>query len=62
MAKRYANLDVTTIDPERAGVIIGSGIGGLTTIEDTHEIYRTKGIKRISPFIYHLPQSTWLQV
>jgi len=56
MAKRYANLDVTTIDPERAGVIIGSGIGGLTTIEDTHEIYRTKGIKRISPF--YIPSAT----
>lgn len=56
MARRHANLDVTTIDPERAGVIIGSGIGGLTTIEDTHEIYRTKGIKRISPF--YIPSAT----
>lgn len=50
MARRDANLDVSTIDPERAGVIIGSGIGGMETIENTHETYMSKGYRRISPF------------
>jgi 3-oxoacyl-[acyl-carrier-protein] synthase II len=34
----------------RIGCNIGSGIGGLPMIEDTHETYRTKGARRISPF------------
>ncbi|MEF3255840.1 MAG: beta-ketoacyl-ACP synthase II, partial [Deferribacterales bacterium] len=50
MARRDANLDVSTIEPERAGVIIGSGIGGMETIENTHETYMSKGYRRISPF------------
>ncbi|WP_438350105.1 beta-ketoacyl-ACP synthase II [Paenibacillus sp. FA6] len=37
-------------DPERVGVIIGSGIGGLGTWEDQHNILLTKGPKRVSPF------------
>jgi 3-oxoacyl-[acyl-carrier-protein] synthase II len=34
----------------RIGCNIGSGIGGLPMIEDTHETYRSKGPRRISPF------------
>ncbi len=34
----------------RIGCNIGSGIGGLPMIEETHEVYRTKGARRISPF------------
>jgi 3-oxoacyl-[acyl-carrier-protein] synthase II len=34
----------------RIGVAIGSGIGGITGIENNHEAYRTKGPRRISPF------------
>lgn len=37
-------------DQMRTGVIIGSGIGGLKTIQDTCEKLFEKGIKRISPF------------
>ena len=37
-------------ESERSGVIIGSGIGGLPTIEATHDILREKGPSRISPF------------
>ncbi|GGJ21623.1 beta-ketoacyl-ACP synthase II [Paenibacillus hunanensis] len=37
-------------DPERVGVIIGSGIGGLGTFEDQHSILLEKGPKRVSPF------------
>ena len=48
-----ANLDVERdIKPnaERVGVYVGSGIGGLGTWEDQHNILRDKGPKRVSPF------------
>ncbi|NRF66837.1 beta-ketoacyl-ACP synthase II [Aquincola sp. S2] len=35
---------------ERIGCLIGSGIGGLPMIEQTHEEYRERGPRRISPF------------
>ncbi|MBW7458576.1 beta-ketoacyl-ACP synthase II, partial [Paenibacillus sepulcri] len=38
------------MDPERIGVAIGSGIGGLGTWEDQHNILLEKGPKRVSPF------------
>lgn len=37
-------------DPERVGVIVGSGIGGLTTWEEQHRVLMEKGPKRVSPF------------
>jgi 3-oxoacyl-[acyl-carrier-protein] synthase II len=37
-------------DAERIGVMVGSGIGGLPMIEATHEEYRSRGPRRISPF------------
>ncbi|MBB6675484.1 beta-ketoacyl-ACP synthase II [Cohnella nanjingensis] len=37
-------------DPERVGVIVGSGIGGLGTWEDQHTILMEKGPRRVSPF------------
>lgn len=37
-------------DPERVGVMIGSGIGGLGTLEDQHSILLEKGPRRVSPF------------
>ncbi len=37
-------------EAERIGVMVGSGIGGLPMIEQTHEEYRTRGPRRISPF------------
>jgi 3-oxoacyl-[acyl-carrier-protein] synthase II len=36
--------------PERAGAIIGSGIGGMQTYQDNCEAYFTKGPDRVSPF------------
>ncbi len=35
---------------ERIGVIVGSGIGGLPMIEQTHQDYKDRGPRRISPF------------
>lgn len=36
--------------PERTGVVIGSGIGGMQTYEENCSIYLTKGPDRVSPF------------
>ena len=38
------------LDPERIGFAVGSGIGGIATIENTMLIYREKGPRRVSPF------------
>jgi len=38
-------------DPDRCGVMVGSGIGGLKSLEDQHTILMTKGPSRISPFM-----------
>jgi 3-oxoacyl-[acyl-carrier-protein] synthase II len=35
---------------ERCGVVIGSGMGGLTTLEDTHKTLVERGHRRVSPF------------
>ena len=37
-------------DPDRVGVIVGSGIGGLTSFEEQHDVYRERGPGKISPF------------
>ncbi|OAB45149.1 beta-ketoacyl-[acyl-carrier-protein] synthase II [Paenibacillus antarcticus] len=51
MALQNSGLDISKdSDPERVGVIIGSGIGGLGTWEDQHNILLQKGPKRVSPF------------
>lgn len=49
-AWRDCGLDVTEANAERIGVNIGSGIGGLPMIENTHTEYVSKGPRRISPF------------
>ena len=49
-AMRDAGLADGGFDPDRCGVIIGSGIGGLKTMEDQHTNFMTGGPKRISPF------------
>lgn len=38
------------ISPERLGVIIGSGIGGINTLEREHKVALDRGVRRISPF------------
>jgi 3-oxoacyl-[acyl-carrier-protein] synthase II len=37
-------------DVDRTGVIIGSGIGGLKSFEEQHDLYRERGASKISPF------------
>lgn len=45
-----AKLKITEENAERAGVIIGTGMGGLPAIEHFHKLMLNKGPKRISPF------------
>ncbi|HSG19431.1 MAG TPA: beta-ketoacyl-ACP synthase II [Burkholderiaceae bacterium] len=45
-----SGLEVTEANAERLGVMVGSGIGGLPMIEDTHTEYTNRGARRISPF------------
>ncbi|HMT79012.1 MAG TPA: beta-ketoacyl-ACP synthase II [Azonexus sp.] len=50
-AVRDAGLDNEgTADPERVGVAIGSGIGGLPLIEATKDEYSAGGVRKVSPF------------
>ena len=49
-AMQDCGLVVTESNAERIGVIIGSGIGGLPMIEQTHVEYENRGPRRISPF------------
>ncbi|HTR78253.1 MAG TPA: beta-ketoacyl-ACP synthase II [Gemmatimonadaceae bacterium] len=42
--------ELAGIDPDRVGVIVGSGIGGLKSFEEQHDIYRERGASKISPF------------
>nr|WP_249180569.1 beta-ketoacyl-ACP synthase II [Burkholderia vietnamiensis] len=49
-AIRDSGLEVNEANAERIGVLVGSGIGGLPMIEDTHQTYVDRGPRRISPF------------
>src|SRR6478609_6707180 len=50
MAMDDSGVDVSKINPRRFGVMVGSGIGGLATLEREHSTYLNKGPKRVSPF------------
>lgn len=45
-----AGLAAGGYDVDRTGVIVGSGIGGLKSFEEQHDIYRERGASKISPF------------
>jgi 3-oxoacyl-[acyl-carrier-protein] synthase II len=49
-AFKDSGLEVTEANSERIGVLVGSGIGGLPMIEETHTEYTARGARRISPF------------
>lgn len=50
MAVEDADLNITDEIAPRVGVWVGSGIGGLETLESQFEIFLTKGPRRVSPF------------
>ncbi|MFJ2769786.1 beta-ketoacyl-ACP synthase II [Streptomyces sp. NPDC087300] len=39
----------TSIDPNRLGAVIASGIGGVTTLLDQYDVLKEKGVRRVSP-------------
>ena len=50
MAVEDAQLKITPANADRVGVVVGAGLGGLTTIEAFHKVLLEKGPGRISPF------------
>src|SRR5512144_2901612 len=50
MAVEDAGLNVERVDRTRFGVLVGSGIGGITTLLETHKTLLEKGPDRVSPF------------
>ncbi|KAF8819036.1 putative 3-oxoacyl-acyl-carrier protein synthase I/II [Cardiosporidium cionae] len=51
MALEDAGVDISAMEPERFGVIIGSGIGGIHWMEKEMKTLQTKGPRRVSPFL-----------
>jgi 3-oxoacyl-[acyl-carrier-protein] synthase II len=49
-AVKDSGIDFAKEDSFRCGVIIGSGIGGIETIEEQHLILTERGVSRVSPF------------
>ncbi|EKQ51732.1 MULTISPECIES: beta-ketoacyl-ACP synthase II [unclassified Clostridium] len=51
MAMENSKLDLEKINKERLGVIIGSGTGGIETVENQCNEFLAKGYRRVSPFL-----------
>ena len=49
-AMKDAGLEVTDENRHRVGVAVGSGIGGIVTIETCHDVLKDRGPGRVSPF------------
>jgi 3-oxoacyl-[acyl-carrier-protein] synthase II len=50
-ALKDAHLEINEDNRDRIGAVIGSGIGGVSTLVAEMEVMRTKGPKRVSPFL-----------
>ncbi|MDQ6973728.1 MAG: beta-ketoacyl synthase N-terminal-like domain-containing protein [Mariprofundaceae bacterium] len=50
MALEQSGLEITEVNEDRVGVVIGSGIGGMPAIEKTMRAYEKGGARKISPF------------
>jgi 3-oxoacyl-[acyl-carrier-protein] synthase II len=46
-----ARLDLASVDKHRMGVLLGSGIGGIATLEEQARVLMEKGPRRVSPFL-----------
>lgn len=67
MALNDARLEPANIDPDRAGVVVGTGAGGMATILETQEVAQRRGLMKVSPFFmttfphnlpaYHIAQA-----
>lgn len=51
LAWEESGLELDDSSSERAGVVVGSAIGGLSTIEQEHDAYLAGGTRRVSPFM-----------
>jgi len=51
MALEDSGMDPSAVQRDRVGVIVGSGIGGLATLEAQHTILLERGADRVSPFV-----------
>ncbi|MGB7087711.1 MAG: beta-ketoacyl-ACP synthase II [Phormidesmis sp.] len=51
MAIADAKLEITDLNAEQIGVMIGTGVGGIKVMEDQQEIYLQRGPSRCSPFM-----------
>ena len=51
MALLDSGLDPEAVDRTRIGVMVGSGIGGLSTLAEQHRVLMEKGPGRVSPFV-----------
>jgi len=49
-AIKMSGLNADGFDPQRAGVMLGCGIGGITTLLAEHVVLQNRGARRISPF------------
>jgi 3-oxoacyl-[acyl-carrier-protein] synthase II len=49
-ALKDSGIEVTDANADRIGAVIGSGIGGLPLIEETHAELTSRGVRRVSPF------------
>lgn len=49
-AMRDSGLEVTDENRDRIGVAVGSGIGGIVTIETCHDVVNSRGPAKVSPF------------
>ncbi|MDI6601423.1 MAG: beta-ketoacyl-ACP synthase II [Thermoanaerobacteraceae bacterium] len=50
MALKDASLDMAKEDKEKVGVILGTGVGGIETLEEQFHVYYEKGPGKVSPF------------
>jgi 3-oxoacyl-[acyl-carrier-protein] synthase II len=50
LAVEDAGINPALLEGDRTGVYIGSGIGGISSIEETHKVLLEKGVDRVSPF------------
>ncbi len=49
-AVQDSGIDFSKVNRDRAGVIVGSGIGGIETMEQEYDVLLAKGVRRVSPF------------
>ena len=50
MALEDSGVEINDQNAERVGVVVGVGLGGLPAIEKYHDVFRERGVKKITPF------------